>query len=157
MLFDKKILFGIIIGGLIFGSLGVYATSLYNATDISYSSDDSEVLNVKDALDDLYENQKYFVNELVKADGNKIPSGVKKAYVFSETLTSYNYQSLSITGGIIVSQKCILSQSIYNNNTAAAGIHIYELELNGNEGVIGLSFSGGSGYVASYAVLYYLK
>ena len=50
----KKIIIGIILGGILFGS-GVYAAS-YLASDISYTPSDTswEVSNVNDALDDLY-------------------------------------------------------------------------------------------------------
>lgn len=46
----KNNIFGFIIGGLIFGVIGVGATTLYNATQISYNDS-----NVKTALDELYD------------------------------------------------------------------------------------------------------
>ena len=70
----KKIIFSLIIG-IVLSSGIVYAASLYKAKDISYNKENWEVTNVNDALDDLYEIQKNFANELVKAgdvdtDGN---------------------------------------------------------------------------------------
>lgn len=51
----KKTLLGIIIGMILCGSI-VYAASIYNATDISYNNEKSNVKNVNDALDSLYNN-----------------------------------------------------------------------------------------------------
>ena len=36
-------------------------------------------------------------------------------------------------------------------------IRIYELELTGENGTINISFSGSTGSVANYGVVYYLK
>ena len=49
-------LFGIIIGGIIFGGIGIYTASLYYAKDVSYTPDDEswKVSNVNDALNILY-------------------------------------------------------------------------------------------------------
>lgn len=143
----KMIIFSLIIG-IVLSSGIVYAASLYKAKDISYNKENWEVTNVNDALDDLYEIQKNFANELVKAEGNAIPEGVKKAYVFVEQMTTYNYQSVSITGSIINSINGVLSKSISIADTGAAVIRIYELELTGETGIVKVSFSGGSGSVA---------
>ena len=53
----KKILIGFILGGIIFGCIGVYAAS-YLATDIIYEPEDAswEVNNVSEALSDLYKS-----------------------------------------------------------------------------------------------------
>lgn len=47
-------IFLVIISGILFTSLGVYASSFYNAKDIIYNNDNSEVVNVNEALDELY-------------------------------------------------------------------------------------------------------
>ena len=54
----KKIIIGIILGGILFGS-GVYAASYY-AKDVTYTPTDEswEVSNVEDALNDLYNSSK---------------------------------------------------------------------------------------------------
>ena len=49
----KKILLGTIIGMILCGSI-VYAASIYNATDITYNNEKSNVKNVNEALDELY-------------------------------------------------------------------------------------------------------
>ena len=95
-IFDNG-LFLFILCGIIFTSVGIGATTyFYKSSEILYDPSDTswEVNSVEDALNSLHDNYSNIVSNLVKADGNKIPSGVKKAYVFSETLTSYNYQSL---------------------------------------------------------------
>ena len=51
---DKKIIVTFIISGIIFGSLGVYAANLYNASDIAYTKNDGSITNVSDALNELY-------------------------------------------------------------------------------------------------------
>ena len=53
----KNNLFGFIIGGIIFGSIGIYAASIYYAKDISYEPSDAswEVSNVNEALNELNE------------------------------------------------------------------------------------------------------
>lgn len=54
-------LFGIIIGGVVFGGIGVGATTyLYNSNQVSYYNTDSNVTDIKGALDELYtlSNQK---------------------------------------------------------------------------------------------------
>lgn len=53
----KKLIIGFILGGIIFGGIGIYASTLYKASDVSYAPTDAswEVSNVNDALNDLYE------------------------------------------------------------------------------------------------------
>ena len=53
----SNLLFTFIISGIIFGSMGIYAASLYYAKDVKYEPTDEtwEVSNVSDALNDLYE------------------------------------------------------------------------------------------------------
>ena len=50
----KSNILGFILGGLIFGSIGIYAANLYNANDISYTTNDGTKTNVNDALNELY-------------------------------------------------------------------------------------------------------
>lgn len=49
----KKIMIGIALGGIIFGSI-VYAVNTYDATTILYNTSDGNTLNVQEALNDLY-------------------------------------------------------------------------------------------------------
>lgn len=50
-------LFGIIVGGLLFGSIGIYGVNKYKSETIQYSPTDSSwnVNNVSDALNSLYD------------------------------------------------------------------------------------------------------
>ena len=50
----KKVIFGFMLGGLIFGSV-VYAVS-YKASDISYTTGDGVETNVNEAINDIYNN-----------------------------------------------------------------------------------------------------
>jgi len=52
----SSLLFTFIISGILFGSIGIYAASIYYAKDISYESSDAswEVSNVNDAINSLY-------------------------------------------------------------------------------------------------------
>ena len=56
----KKIIITFIISGIIFGSIGIYAASLYYAKDVAYEPTDEnwEVSNVNDALNSLYASGK---------------------------------------------------------------------------------------------------
>ena len=63
----KKILIGIIIGGIVFGCLGIYGANIYESNSIEYNPTDAswEVNNVNDAINDLYDTK----NELTKLKG----------------------------------------------------------------------------------------
>jgi len=52
----SSLLFTFIISGILFGSIGIYAASIYYAKDISYEPSDAswEVSNVNDAINGLY-------------------------------------------------------------------------------------------------------
>ena len=56
--FIRNNIFGFILGGLIFGGIGIYAVSYY-AKDVTYTPGDKtwEVSNVEEALNSLYENK----------------------------------------------------------------------------------------------------
>ena len=89
----KKALIGFILGGIIFGSIGIYATSLYYAKDISYEPSDAswEVSNVNDALNNLYSMKIELDNikNLGNATAADILSG-KTAVVKGKTITGTN-------------------------------------------------------------------
>ena len=55
---NGKLIFGILIGALVFGSIGGYAASMLSSRDITYTSTNSNFKagNVGDALDTLYES-----------------------------------------------------------------------------------------------------
>ena len=51
----KSRIFLVIICGIVFTSIGVYAATTYKATDVLYTSSDGTSMNVEDALNDLYD------------------------------------------------------------------------------------------------------
>ena len=74
----KKIinsLFMFILGGIIFGGIGIYATSLYNAKDVTYQNESSEIKNVNDALNDLY--KKMNKDNVIIMTGNSVLTNSK--------------------------------------------------------------------------------
>jgi len=81
-IFDKKTIITVMISGIIFTCVGVYASS-YLASDISYSPIDSswEVSNVSEALNDLYSNTKntggnlYYLGDCSKPDNYSAGTG----------------------------------------------------------------------------------
>ena len=77
----KKILcsriFLVIICGIIFTSLGVYAANNFLAEEIDYEPEDSaEVMNVKEALDDLYDRASESDKKYYKYDFDKVAAEV---------------------------------------------------------------------------------
>lgn len=77
----KKILcsriFLVIICGIIFTSLGVYAANNFLAEEIDYEPEDSaEVMNVKEALDDLYDRAGESDKKYYKYDFDKVAAEV---------------------------------------------------------------------------------
>lgn len=66
---NKSVIFGIMIGMIMFGSL-IYASGLYNANDIAYHNENSNVTNVHEAIDELYE--KGFV-KVFEVDTTTVP------------------------------------------------------------------------------------
>ena len=67
-IFKKSNVLSFIIGGFIFGIIGIVsATILYQANEIGYTpNDESEINNVQDALDDLYNRTNRFSNLVLK-------------------------------------------------------------------------------------------
>ena len=95
-LISNNTLFGIIIGGIIFGSIGVGATVLYQANQVSYTSEDTnwKVDNVKGALDELYKNSSFDIKKY-SLSNNLINNGVGWQCYTTFTLTSIpNYENL---------------------------------------------------------------
>ena len=85
----KSRIFAFILGAIIFGSVGVYASS-YIAKDISFTpkntnwkkEDGTDITNVKDAIDDLYiKNQLSSVSFIGK---NSINGNTTMTYTFEE-------------------------------------------------------------------------
>ena len=123
----KNNLLGFILGAIIFGSIGVYASS-YIAKDISFTPKDSawkksngeDITTVKDALDDLYENRsniELFTNLVSfssSSNGNQLVS--------LENLNKGNY----VCNHLLSSSWVSGTANYTSNNTLAV-----EYEING--------------------------
>ena len=85
----KKLIIAFILGGIVFGSIGIYATTLYKATDIFYEPSDAswEVSNVNDAINSLYENAASN-NGAMSAKKYSNTGKTSQTTTFEETVTS---------------------------------------------------------------------
>ena len=92
---NYKIFIGIIIGAVIFGSIGVYAATVISASSVSYSDNASlGATNVQDAIDKLYakaDNQ-YFDLATAKANTTGKVFASKKGVCFSKNKTVYCFK-----------------------------------------------------------------
>ncbi len=92
---NYKIYIGIIIGAVIFGSLGVYAATVISATSVSYTDNSSlGATNVQDAIDKLYakaDNQ-YFDIATAKANTTEKVFASKKGVCISRNKTVYCFK-----------------------------------------------------------------
>lgn len=72
-IFKKSNILSFVIGGFVFGIIGIVsATILYQANEIGYTpNDESEINNVQDALDDLYNKQTNTITSLNNQISNK--------------------------------------------------------------------------------------
>lgn len=93
---NYKIFIGIIIGAVIFGSIGVYAASVISATNVGYSDNSSlGATNVQNAIDKLYakaDNQ-YFDFATAKANTTGKVFASKKGVCISRNKTVYCFKT----------------------------------------------------------------
>ena len=88
----KSRIFLVIICGIVFTSIGVYAATIYNATDIVYNASDGTSMTVNDALNELYNNNiKVPVLVTSFSEGTKITN----EYTFTK---DYDYIIISGSG-----------------------------------------------------------
>ena len=139
-------IFLIVICGIFFTSVGVYAATIYQASDISYSPTDSswEVNNVNDAINSLYESINSNTNSTITFFNN----GAQYTAVGQEEtidLKSYsNYENLVLNENLFLvlsNGASIVSHYDYNRTSvtsnleysydAATGILTYSIKLNG--------------------------
>ena len=114
-LIKNNTLLGIIIGGIIFGSIGVGAAAyLYSSNQISYSNSNSSMTNVKEALDDLYN-----LTNIGNATSADIYAG-KTALVQGKLVTGTSQSVTSFSGQIYAVR--------HNLNSGLTGkINMYDL------------------------------
>lgn len=87
-------IFLIIICGIIFTNLGIYASNLYSAKDIIYQNEKSEINNVNDALDELYKT----ASESLKIKKIQLGNGGsdRRANSIFELQNDENYKTLKV-------------------------------------------------------------
>ena len=90
----KKTILGIIIG-IVLCSGVVYASNIYKAKDITYNNEKSEVKNVNEALDYLYENIGVKELELIK-EGSVSSNIATSVVTDSVNVEIANYKKLLI-------------------------------------------------------------
>ena len=113
--------FGIIVGALIFGSLGIYAAGMYMADDITYTKDGLQT-NVKESLDDLYNK----VTEIESFTTKTLTQSFTAPYSYA-TLTfnfDFPHQVLGITQ---------ITGTNANGDTASVGIWNNMISISGNK------------------------
>ena len=127
----KKIIksraFLILICGLIFTGLGVYAATTYKASDVVYNASDGTSMNVEDVLNNLYDKSKNAIsyNEIIiNLDG--LAYGIEY-YVKQNSSSSSSGSQISIKkSGATISNK-----SSYGNIIYAVGLGRYRVKPNG--------------------------
>ena len=104
---NKKIILRIIIVGIIFGSIGVYAGTKFYASDVSVTAPTGSNLGsnatLQDSLDELYsiaDNNDTITNELnsLKEDVNNLKQSIKTVEIPITKLSSRKVTYDSVTG-----------------------------------------------------------
>lgn len=135
---NKNVIFSFILGGIILCSGIVYGVTLYKAKDVTYSNESSEVTNVNDALDELYNSS----GNTVIASG--ISAGCSNSYNITpkvdESLIELNGVKMklkksgtyNIYYGVygLVSGSNYPSISLYINNKLIFNKNTYAFEMN---------------------------
>ena len=87
-----KLVIGFIIGGIVFGTLGVYAATTLLSQSVYYnkSTSGASSTNVQGALDELYEKAKKCPNAPVKLGDYISLTPTKNTYTIKTSLTGYN-------------------------------------------------------------------
>lgn len=115
----KKLILGIIMGGIIFGCFSVYASSLYKASDIVYIKQDGTQTNVNDAINSLYEKINNISNS---SDGISIVRlGSATSYNIKEMFPSIDYKQLTNDNFIVGTENADYTFT----GTGSSGVHCY--------------------------------
>lgn len=87
-----KLVIGFIIGGIVFGTLGVYAATTLLSQSVYYnkSTSGASSTNVQGALDELYEKAKKCPNAPVKLGDYISLTPTKNTYTIKTSLTGYD-------------------------------------------------------------------
>lgn len=89
----KNRIFLILICGIIFISVGIYAATTYKASDVIYNASDGSSMSVNDALNDLYNNRETLTNfNFTKISSTSINiSGKNSTTILTKTLEQGKY------------------------------------------------------------------
>lgn len=119
----KKTFIGIIIGGIIFGSIGVGAATLYYSNQVSYTPTDTswQVSNVDEALNSLYSAtaDSSSLQELVNIMGEKIIFNNVENKNIESLSCKYNGKDIENTNQLLneeLKKEYIMDCNIGNNN-----------------------------------------
>ena len=90
---NLKVFVAVVISGIVFGGIGVYAANTYLAHDISYtpSNENFDANNVEDALNELYDN-----SEIAKSINIKLQNETRDSLNFSHAAFLINDANLDI-------------------------------------------------------------
>ena len=112
----KSRIFIFIIGGIIFGTIGICATTLYQSNTIEYSPTDSSwnVTNVSDALNDLYEK-----NNQLKT--------IKEA----KSVTKYSAVNSSVSASITFSNTVVGISGVVFKNGSSGDVDSFHCSISG--------------------------
>ena len=108
----KKLIIGFILGGILFGCIGIYAASYY-AKDVSYEPTDAswEVTNVNEAINSLYDNATS-LKKLGDAEASDISKG-KTAVIKGELITGTKIGGAEIVASGNGSKTITLENGVY--------------------------------------------
>lgn len=168
----KNNLIGLIIGGIIFGSLGVYAAITFPSNEVSFDPSNSTLTstNVKDAIDELYKKctvgpdksaaEQIIEDSGIKKDSNEcryffIGSNANNYITFNDQIAKWRIISVECDGTIkIIKQKSIKESrwdSGKNNwdrpaelNTYLNGTYYNKLNATAQSQIVSHNFSIGA-------------
>lgn len=150
-----KLIFIILILGMIVSGVSVYATYNYLAKDVSYIKENGEELNLEEALNELYdrnfgdiEYQFFYSNVVQLSSAGKfytktisIPKGKRKVYIYSCASSDYGIGNITIQSNIIESQKTSKIKSIIIPNDLENCSALSVLETNGEGGEVTINYN----------------
>jgi len=131
--FIKNNIFGFIIGGLIFGSIGIYGSNVYESNSIEYSPTDAswEVSNVGDAINSLHSvvTELDDIKGLGNADASQILNG-QTAVVKGSTITGTMIDNGAWTNTPTSSGKVTIPVGYHNGSGYVDTTSIYNAGYN---------------------------
>ena len=110
----KSRMFLVIICGIVFTSIGVYAATTYNATDVVYNASDGTSMTVNDALDDLYNksNNAGYPEITMYLDSGYVAASNCSTQVKIDIPDGYNYLTVTSTSNVSQTRIAMDSTSI---------------------------------------------